>query len=133
MRDLRVPSSGQGVVDVDGSFSASPDGSTKICRRAFGRDGFVEDDDDDGALNTSSFKLGFLVGPERAVRGRPNDDGAGGASARTDLRVVDVDDETDASSVVGGSMMEDIIRFWKSRCLFSRRSRGNALRAIPRR
>lgn len=76
IRDLRVPSSGHGVGFVAwfGSFSASPEGSTKTGMRPFGRGGA-------GAENTSSEIEGVRPDVERVVREREDEEAGGSPRA----------------------------------------------------
>ena len=121
-RDLRVPSSGHGVgfVAWSGSFSASPEGSKKTGMRAFGRGGA-------GAEKTSSLIEGARVAPVRVVR----DEGSPSTLRR--LAEAAVAAPSSGWLRAEGIAGEAIMRFWNSRCFDSRRSRGVALRAIPRR
>ena len=97
MRDLRVPSSGHGVGFVAwfGSFSASPEGSTKMGMRPFGRGAA-------GAENTSSETEGARVEPERVVRELEDEDDedAGGSPStlRLDALAVDCGVESGSAS-----------------------------------
>jgi len=129
IRDLRVPSSGHGDVKTEGSFSAcadsAPEGSTNICIRPFGRGAVAMD----GAVKTSWGEVGLRVEPERVRLEEGFEVSA--SAARREPEVAGAVDDSEGTA--GGMFMEDIMRFWKSRCLFCSRSNGAAFRAMPNR
>ena len=119
-----MPRSGHGAVAT--SVFSDPEGSTKICIRVFERE--VTGVAGGGAAKTSWFAVAREL--DLVTRVRDDDDEVDDSPSITFLDVIEVRAEG-CSDATGRRDVGDIIRFWNSRCLASRRSKGAARRAIP--